>query len=218
MARLIARLLPFLCLILSLYLGTYANVCAPPNPVTVTVTVPGPDGYGSNSQVSHSPSTLPTLKTPSKVYRSSSSKSTPYYPAGNKTLSAFPTKGTSNPPKTNTTCEPTLQLVGVSDHTFNKKNAAFSLKTSCSQFVPSNTIVLSNMAQVTNINITSDTITFQGFSDDVVLLSVLGINSDGVSFGQTFTLLFGSIGMPILVLDPSGKPAGSVPVTGNATI
>src|SRR6266487_2607267 len=125
MARLVSRLLPLLYLILSLLLGTCADVCAPPNPVTVTVTVTGPGGYGSKSQVSYSPSTLSTSKAHCKVHLSSCSKSTPYYPAGNKTLSALPTKGASNPPKTNTTCEPTLQLVGVSDHTFNKKNTAF---------------------------------------------------------------------------------------------
>jgi hypothetical protein len=68
------------------------------------------------------------------------------------------------------------------------------------------------------MNITSDVITFQGFSDDVTLLTVLGINSDSTSFSQTFTLLFGSIEMPILVLDPSGNSASNVPVTGNATI
>jgi hypothetical protein len=261
MARPVARLLSLLYLILSLCLGTLAGVCAPPNPVTVTVTTtvvqsgpgyntqpsaslskhpyPVPPQYSScfdrndhpftytyskgyhfkHGKHSHgsSPTTL-SSKAPSQVYSSSSFKSTPYYPAGNKTSSALPTMGTSTPPKTNTTCEPTLQLIGASDYAFNKKNTAFSLKMSCSQFVPSNTTVLSNLVPVTNMNITSATITFQGFSDDVVLLSVLGINSDGTSFGQTFTLLFGSIGMPILVLDPSGNPAGNVPVTGNATI
>jgi hypothetical protein len=60
-------------------------------------------------------------------------------------------------------------------------------------------------------------ITFSGFIDDYVLLSIFALDSEGTPILKSYQLHFGSIDMPILVLGPDDQPASNVVVYGNAT-
>lgn len=68
------------------------------------------------------------------------------------------------------------------------------------------------------MNATADGITFSGFTDDYVLLSIIALDTSGTPILKSYQLHFGNINMPILVLGPDGQPASNILVLGNATI
>ncbi|KAH0565383.1 hypothetical protein GP486_001217 [Trichoglossum hirsutum] len=162
----------------------------------------------------HTVSTSYTAST-HKASALSNSVSPPYAtPVTNSTLTK-PSGVTSVSSKPS--CDPSLELVGASETSFNKKGSAFSLKMICSKLDTQNYTAFANFLPVENMNATADGITIFGLNDDYVLLSIFAIDSFGTAFFKTYQLLFGNINMPISVLGPDGQPASNVLVYGNAT-
>jgi CubicO group peptidase (beta-lactamase class C family) len=88
----------------------------------------------------------------------------------------------------------------------------------CSQFDVHNTTAVANFAEIDGIVITATGILIPaGFTVDYVLLSVFALDVTGAPIIKSFELHFGTIDMPVLVLDPAGQPAAGVAVTANAT-
>lgn len=115
-------------------------------------------------------------------------------------------------------CSTIFTLVGASESGFNPKNSPFTLKLPCPILDKSNYTVFANLDPVTDSKSTADGITLPGFSDDYVFLTVAALNVDGEPIFQSFSLLFGSINMPVLVLGEDGLPAANIQVEANATI
>ncbi|KAF2478358.1 uncharacterized protein BDR25DRAFT_251125 [Lindgomyces ingoldianus] len=150
--------------------------------------------------------------------------STPIYGMHNTTLSGIYPTGTG-PPKNSTNptpapCEPKIQLKGVSEYTFNKKNSPFSIDiVSCSKFNQNQTAAFANFEPVVEgITVSPDRVSFTGFSKDYLLLSIFALDTYGSPIIKSYELHFGSVDMPILVLNPDDSPASGVHVEANATI
>ncbi|KAL5319819.1 hypothetical protein ACEPPN_012877 [Leptodophora sp. 'Broadleaf-Isolate-01'] len=115
-------------------------------------------------------------------------------------------------------CQPSFVLEGASEVTFNKKSAPFSVKLTCSSLDITTFSAFANFEPVTNLVATAEGITFQGFTDEYVLLYIYALDITGTPFLGSFQLLFGAINMPVLILDPAGAPAKDVGVQANSTI
>ncbi|KAJ9656217.1 hypothetical protein H2201_008608 [Coniosporium apollinis] len=146
---------------------------------------------------------------------SSTSKVLPSAPA---TSVAPSSASTTIVPSSSPTCLPSLLPVGVSEDRFNRKNTDFSFEISCSELDIKNVTAFANYQVVEGITVTSKAISFAGFTDDYVLLTLLALDVTGTPFFKSYQLLFGSIDMPVLVLGPDGQPAANVFVQANATI
>ncbi|KAK3370631.1 hypothetical protein B0H63DRAFT_454787 [Podospora didyma] len=71
---------------------------------------------------------------------------------------------------------------------------------------------------VTGTTVGDKSITLPGFAPGMVTLTVAAYDNFGKAILQTFSLLFGSITMPVLVVDELGAPVIGITVTASATV
>jgi hypothetical protein len=154
--------------------------------------------------------------------------SLPYYGQPNATSSFHPSgtgasstvsasKNTTIP--TPPPCTPGIELDGVSESAYNAKNTPFSIRlTSCAKFQVNTTTAFANFIAIPDLTVTEDAITFTGISEDYALISVFALDTNSGPIIKSWELHFGSVAMPILILNPDDTPAGGVSVEANATI
>jgi hypothetical protein len=180
------------------------------------------DAYGSYNQ--NYPSETKSLQSASKgsysIYSTygKPNETSYFHPTATSTsLTASVSKNTTVP--TPLPCVAGVELEGVSEYGYNKKNSPFSVKvTSCSKFQVNSTTAFANLRAIPDLTISDTTISFNGFVDDYVLLSVFALDTNGSPIIESWELHFGSINMPIQVLNPDDTPAEGVHVEANATI
>lgn len=128
--------------------------------------------------------------------------------------SSTTTNATSSP-----SCTPELRLEDVAEDAFNRKFTPLSVHViGCSSFDLDSTTAFANFASIDDITVTANTISFPGFSDVYVLLSILALDLLGTAIITSYELHFGTIDTPVLVLRPNDQPASGVLAYGNATI
>ncbi|KAF2275411.1 uncharacterized protein EI97DRAFT_459320 [Westerdykella ornata] len=116
-------------------------------------------------------------------------------------------------------CIPEIELDGVTPYGYNKKNTPFTVKiTSCSKFQVNQTTAFANFKAISGMTVSADSISFTGFPDDYCLLSMFALDTNGYPIIQSWELHFGSVDMPVLILNPDDTPAQGVHVEANATI
>lgn len=107
--------------------------------------------------------------------------------------------------------------MGVSASAFNTENTPFSVQVPCGTLNVSGFVAFANNEPLLDITATEDSISFPGFSDEYVFLSVIALDISGAPFSNSWELHFGSIVMPVSVLDGNGLPVQGAVVQANAT-
>ena len=162
-----------------------------------------------------------------------------YTPTGSQTATSTATTSKSTPSSTSTTsttssttspptptCVPFFALDGASEDKFNPASTPFSLKLSCNALNTTNYTVFANTetsndafgALVKGANATDKSIILPGFPPGKSSITVAAFDTAGTAILQSFSLLFGSITMPVLVVDESGAPVPGLLVTAGATV
>ncbi|KAF1993873.1 hypothetical protein P154DRAFT_48574 [Amniculicola lignicola CBS 123094] len=140
-----------------------------------------------------------------------------YHPTGtgaSSTVSVSRNTTVPTPPP----CTPGIELDGVDELAYNAKNTPFSVKlTSCAKFQVDSTTAFANFKAIPELTVTEDTITFPGFTEDYVLISVFALDTNESPIIESWELHFGSVNMPILILNPDDTPAEGVRVKADAT-
>jgi hypothetical protein len=114
----------------------------------------------------------------------------------------------------------------MSEMDFNPASTPFSLKLSCNKLDTQNYTIFSNTEAGTDpfgtllagTTATETAIQIPGFGPGRISITVTALDTAGNAIIQPFSLLFGSITMPVLVLDETGAPAQGLSVTADATI
>ncbi|CZS93101.1 hypothetical protein WAI453_000836 [Rhynchosporium graminicola] len=169
-----------------------------------------PQSTQSMSSISSKPTTSPITPSTSKSSMSSTSSST----------SAVSTPSPTAP------CLPRFSLKGASETAFNPTSTPFSLTLSCNKLDTQNYTVFSSGdgstdpfgTLVQGTNATESSLQIPGFSPGRYTITVVAFDTTGNAIIQYFSLLFGSITMPVLVVDESNAPVQNVTVTADATI
>ncbi|KAK0644287.1 hypothetical protein B0T16DRAFT_513668 [Cercophora newfieldiana] len=112
------------------------------------------------------------------------------------------------------TCAPLFSLEGASENAFNPANAPFSLSLSCGTLDTANYTVFANDESSTEAfgtlvqgtTATEKSITIPGFSPGKISITLAAVDTAGIPIFQSFSLLFGSVTMPVLILDENGAP------------
>lgn len=142
------------------------------------------------------------------------------------TTSTFSTSLSSSTPTPTAICAPRFSLEGASETEFNPASTPFSLKLSCNQLDTQNYTIFSNTEAGTDpfgtllqgTTATETAIQIPGFGPGRVSITVTALDKAGNAIIQSFSLLFGSITMPVLVVDENGVPVQGLSVTADATI
>lgn len=175
--------------------------------------------YAYSAYLSYSAGSNSATPTPGgSVYYSA-----PIYGKPNATSKCSPTAsgGPTIPTPPNSTFpagNSTIDLDGATEHGYNKKNTPFSIKITGSTFDVNQTIAFANFKPVAGISVKPDSVSFSGFVEDYVLLSLFALDQSGSPIIKSWELHFGSVDMPILILNPDNTPAAGVHVEANATI
>lgn len=125
-------------------------------------------------------------------------------------------------------CTPTFVLDGVTEDGFNNPNTPFIIKPSCNKLdTKSHAVFLHGTPDVgpfpelgtllRDTTIAPDGITVSGFASGYKTITVAATDDHGNPIVNNFVLLFGSINMPVLVVDENSKPVAGVNVSADAT-
>lgn len=180
---------------------------------------------------SETPTSVPTKGSgyydPSSYYKSNAT-STTFFPTASGASSIISvsknhTTPTSSASQNSTiptpSCTPGIELDGATEHGYNKKGAPLSVRiTGCSKFDVNQTTAFANFEAIPDIVVNEDSISFTGFSDDYCLLSVFALDTNGFPIIQSWELHFGTVNMPVLILNPDETPAEGVQIEANATV
>ena len=151
------------------------------------------------------------------IYGKPNATLTKFYPTASRASSTISLSENTTVPTQS--CTPTIELDGVIEDGYNKKGAPFSVKiASCSKFQLNQTTAFANFRAIPGMTVSEDSISFSGFSDDYCLLSVFALDTNGYPIIKSWELHFGSINMPVLILNPDDSPAEGVHVEANATV
>ncbi|EQL00967.1 hypothetical protein G6O67_005056 [Ophiocordyceps sinensis] len=131
--------------------------------------------------------------------------------------------GSDRPPP----CTPTFVLQGVSEDDFNKPNTPFNIRPSCNSLdTESHAVFLATGADsesflglgavLGDTVVARDGITVNGLGPGYKAITVTAKDDQGNSLIDTFALFFGSVTMPVKVLDENGKPVPGANVTAEA--
>ncbi|KAL2120821.1 hypothetical protein VTJ04DRAFT_4848 [Mycothermus thermophilus] len=144
-------------------------------------------------------------------------------PSVSSTVSSVSSTASATP---SPTCAPLFSLEGVSEDSFNPALTPFSLTLACGILDTANYTVFSNdestnspfgkLVEGTTAN--ENSITIPGFNPGKVSITVAAFDTAGTPILQSFSLLFGSISMPVRVLDENGVPVSGVVVRADATV
>ncbi|KAK0710700.1 hypothetical protein B0H67DRAFT_472617, partial [Lasiosphaeris hirsuta] len=112
------------------------------------------------------------------------------------------------------TCVPLFVLDGVSEEAFNPANTPFSLNLACGMLDTANYTVFASTETesspfgtlVEGTTTTEKSITIPGFGPGKVSITLATFDTAGTPIFQFFSLLFGSITMPVLILDETDAP------------
>jgi len=124
------------------------------------------------------------------------------------------------------TCAPLFSLEGASENAFNPANVPFSLSLSCGTLDTANYTVFANDETgteafgtlVEGTTATEKSITIPGFGPGKMSITLAAVDTAGTPILQSFSLLFGSITMPVLILDEKGAPVSGLLVKADATV
>jgi len=175
---------------------------------------PYPVETSSTVHVTESCTKTAHSESPTHGYFNASSSAIPYpsaMPKTNMTIGNF-----TKPP-----CIPTIELDGVAENVFNAKDQPFSIKiTNCSPFSSKAPSIMSNFKQISGLQVTDGSIAVPAgaIADEYVVLSLFALDTNGYPIIKSWELHFGSVAMPVLILNPDDTPAAGVKVEANATI
>ena len=111
---------------------------------------------------------------------------------------------------------PSFSLAGVFEDSFNPSLEPFSLELSCGTLDADNYTVLANWVPVVGTTSTASSIGLDSL-DGYNLLTVAAFEASGYPIFQTFSLLFGSAPLSVLVVDELGNPSAGATVYANAS-
>ncbi|EPS35489.1 hypothetical protein H072_11086 [Dactylellina haptotyla CBS 200.50] len=132
------------------------------------------------------------------------------------TTTSSSTTTSSTPPA----CTPSFSLSGASETNFNPIGKPFDIILSCTNLNASSYGVLANGEPVIDTTVSGNVITIPGQEAGTIFVQfgVFAFDDAGNPLFGSFNLLFGSISMPVKILDPSGQPAAGVKVEAASTI
>lgn len=131
--------------------------------------------------------------------------------------------GTPRPPP----CKPTFVLDGVAEDGFNKPDTPFTIRPSCNSLsTKSHAVFVATGpdadqsfglgALLEDTQVTPDGITVSGLDPGYKAIIVTATDDQGDSLFGSFALLFGSITMPLKVVDEEGEPVLDTNLTAEA--
>ena len=130
-------------------------------------------------------------------------------------------------PESAGTCLPDLLLKNVSEGGFNPSNTPFAIELSCSELNATGHAVLARtpsdgdpFGTAVEVSLLADapkSIVVAGLGSGVYVLNVFAASTSGAVVFKTFSLVFGDIAMPVLVLGVDRAPASGIEVVAEAT-